>query len=161
MDVISNILSIISLLISGFSYWKADGAKKAVRDFSNKIDIDEDRQSLLALITDLENAKDAASNWTATASRAKYAGKDKERDIEKLRTAIDALRTRAPLDIEEKHQNRINKAASNLDKALDEIVNPTDEEDHWKTALVELQSVIQHFRPIIRDMHNKHMGVPK
>ena len=154
MDVISLLLTSLGLAISGAAYWKADNAKKAVQSALKKRNTDEDLRRLRNLIVMLEGAKEAVAPWVTGVPDDRRTGRDQRDDLEKLNEAIDCLRTRAPLDIEDAVKRRITKSAAVLDNELNEIMRPTDNQDHWKAALSEIQSMIPRLEQLERSMRD-------
>ena len=65
MDIISLVLTICGLAISGAAYWKADDAKKAVQKALKKRNADEDLKRLRDLIVVMETAKEAVTPWVS------------------------------------------------------------------------------------------------
>ena len=158
MDVISLALTILGLAISGAAYWKADDAKKAIQDTLKKRNADEDLKRLRNLIVMMEVAKEAVAPWVAGMPDDRRIGRNQPDDLAKLNGTIDCLRTRAPLDIEEALQRRIKKSATVLDKEFNEITNPTDNQDHWKAALSEIQLMIPRLEQLERSMRDAQIA---
>ncbi len=154
MDVISLLLTMLGLAVSGAAYWKADNAKNAVQSALKKRNTDEDLKRLRNLIVMLEGAKDAVAPWVTGMPDDRRIGRNQQDDLEKLNETIDVLRTRAPLDIEGAVKRRITKSATVLDSELNEITNPTDNQDHWKAALSEIQSMIPRLEQLERSMRD-------
>ena len=158
MDVISLSLTIFSLLISGAAYWKADDAKKAIQNALKRRNSDEDLQRLRNLISIMETAKEAVAPWVAAVPRDRRIGRDQKNDLTKLNETIDAIRTKAPLDLEDAEQRRIEKSATVLDNAFKEITNPTDTRDHWKAALSEIQLMLPRLEKLARSMRDAQIA---
>ncbi|MGJ8546328.1 MAG: hypothetical protein ACSHWZ_12865 [Sulfitobacter sp.] len=154
MDIISLVLTVFGLAISGAAYWKADDAKKAVQKALKKRNADEDLKRLRDLIVVMETAKEAVTPWVSGMPHDRRTGRDQPDDLAKLSTAIDCLRTRAPLDLENAIQRRTKKSATVLDKEFNEITNPTDNKDHWKAALSEIQLMIPRLEQLERSMRD-------
>jgi hypothetical protein len=158
MDVMSLLLTIIGLVISGIAYWKADDAKKAVQKALERRNSDEDLQRLRNLIAVMEAAKEAVSPWVAGMPPDRTTGRDQPDDLAKLSETIDLLRTKAPLDLKEAEQRRIKKSATVLDKEFKEITNPTDNQDHWKAALSEIQLMIPRLEQLERSIRDTQIS---
>ena len=157
VDVISLALTILGLVISGAAYWKANDAKKAVQNTLKKRNADEDLKRLRDLIVKMEGAKEAVAPW-AGMLEDRRTGRNQQNDLAKLSETIDCLRTRAPLDIEEAVQRRIKKSATVLDKAFNEITNSTDNQDHWKAALSEIQLILPKLEQLERSMRDAQIA---
>jgi hypothetical protein len=149
MAIISLVLTLSGLAISVFgvgisvvAYNKADDAKKAVQNALKKRNEGEDLMRLRNLIAAMEAAKEAVTPWISGMPHDRRTGRVQQDDLSKLSETIDALRTKLPLDIEDNMQKRITKSAKILDEEFNFIANPTDNHDHWKTALTEIQSMI-------------------
>jgi hypothetical protein len=149
MAIISLVLTLFGLVISAVGVWisvvayrKADDAKKAVQNALKKRNEGEDLMRLRNLIAAMEAAKEAVTPWIGGMPNDRRTGRVQQDDLSKLSETIDALRTKVPLDIEDNMQKRITKSATILDKEFNSIANPTDNQDHWKTALTEIQSMI-------------------
>jgi len=158
MDVISLLLTIIGLGISGVAYWKADNAKKAVQKALERRNSDEDLQRLRNLISVMEAAKEAVAPWVAGMPHDRKTGRDQQDDLAKLSETIDLLRTKAPLDIKDAEQKRIKKSATVLDKEFKAITNPTDNQDHWKAALSEIQLMIPRLEQLERSIRDAQIS---
>ena len=158
MDVISLLLTIFGLVISGVAYWKADDAKKAVQKALKRRNSDEDLQRLRNLIAVMEAAKEAVAPWVAGMPHDRRTGRDQKDDLAKLSETIDLLRTKAPLELEDADQRRIKKSATVLDKEFKEIANPTDNQDHWKAALSEIQLMIPRLEQLERSMRDAQIS---
>jgi hypothetical protein len=149
MAIISLVLTLFGLVISAVgvgisvvAYRKADDAKKAVQNALKKRNEGEDLMRLRNLIAAMEAAKEAVTPWISGMPNVRRTGRVQQDDLSKLSETIDALRTKVPLDIEDNMQKRITKSATILDKEFNFIANPTDNQDHWKNALTEIQSMI-------------------
>lgn len=158
MDVISLALTILGLAISGAAYWKADDAKKAVQNALKKRNADDDLKRLRELIMIMEGAKEAVAPWVTGMPVDRRTGRNQQDDLAKLNGTIDCLRTRAPLGIEDAEQRRIKKSATVLDKEFAEITNPTDNRDHWKAALSEIQLMIPKLEQLERSMRDAQIA---
>jgi len=158
VDYISLLLTIVGLLISGVAYLKADDAKKAVQKALKRRNSDEDLQRLRNLIAAMEAAKEAVAPWVAGMPHDRRTGRDKQDDLAKLSETIDFLRTKAPLELEDAEQRRIKKSATVLDKELKEIGNPTDNQDHWKAALSEIQLMIPRLEQLERSIRDAQIS---
>lgn len=159
MDIFSLVLTIFGLVISGAAYWKADDAKIAVQNALRKRNVDEDLRRLRDLISVLEVAKEAIAPWVSGIPEDRRIGRDRQSDLVKLNETIDCLRTRAPLDLEDPMLRRIKKSAEVLDGELSEITNPTDNQDHWKAALSEIQSMIPRLEKLERSMKDTQIAI--
>ncbi|MBL4918006.1 hypothetical protein [Szabonella alba] len=159
MDIISLMLTVFGLVISGAAYWKADDAKKAVQTVLKKRNADEDLRRLRNLIATMEAAKEAVAPWTAGMPLDRRTGRDQQDDLAKLGETIDCLRTKAPLDLEDAVQRRIKKSATVLDNELNSIVNPTDNQDHWKAALSEIQLMIPRLEQLERSIRDAQISI--
>jgi hypothetical protein len=158
MDIISLLLTIVGLVISGAAYWKADDAKKAVQNTLKRRNSDEDLQRLRDLIVVMEAAKEAVAPWITGMPHDRRTGRDKQDDLGKLSATIDCLRTKAPLDLDDAEQRRIKKSATVLDKEFKEIINPTDKEDPWKAALSEIQLMIPRLEQLERSIRDAQIS---
>lgn len=158
MDIISIFLTIIGLVISGAAYFKADDAKKAVQRVLKKRNADEDLKRLRDLVATMEVAKEAVTPWIAGMPSERRVGRNQEDDLAKLGDTVDCLRTKAPLDLEDAMQRRIKKSASVLDKELNSIRSSTDNQDHWKTALSEIQSMIPRLEQLERSTRDDQIS---
>jgi len=158
VDYISLLLTIVGLVISGVAYLKADDAKKAVQKALKRRNSDEDLQRLRNLIAAMEAAKEAVAPWVAGMPHDRRTGRDQQDDLAKLSEAIDVLRTKAPLDLEDAEQRRIKKSATVLDKEFKEIGHPTDNQDHWKAALSEIQLMIPRLEQLERSMRDAQIS---
>jgi len=158
MDIISLVLTIFGLGISGAAYWKADDAKKAVQKVLKKHNADEDLKRLRYLIITMEAAKEAVTPWIASMPHDRRTGRDQQDDLAKLGETIDCLRTKAPLDLEDAVQRRIKKSATVLDNELNLITNPTDNQDHWKAALSEIQLMIRRLEQLERSIRDAQIS---
>lgn len=157
MEFISLGLTILGLGISGAAYWKADNAKKAVQKVLTKRNADDDLRRLHNLISVMEIAKEAVSPWVSGMPQDRRTGRDQQDDIAKLTETIDCLRTKAPLSIEDAIKRRIERSANLLDEEFKEISNPTDNRDHWKAALSEIQLMIPKLEQLERVMRDAHI----
>lgn len=158
MDIISLMLTIFGLAISGAALWKADNAKKAVQEALKRRNSDEDLQRLRDLIAILESAKESVAPWVAGMPQDRRTGRNQQDDLAKLTEAIDALRTKAPLNIDEANKRRVKKSATVLDNEFKEIANPSDNQDHWKAALSEIQLMIPRLEKLERSMRDAHIS---
>lgn len=158
MDYISLLLTIVGLVISGVAYLKADDAKKAVQNALKRRNSDEDLQRIRKLIAAMEVAKEAVAPWVAGVPHDRRTGRDQKDDLAKLSETVDFLRTKAPLDLDDAEQRRIKKSATVLDKAFKEIGTPTDNQDHWKAALSEIQLMIPRLEQLERSMRDAQIS---
>lgn len=158
MEVISLVLTVFGLAISGAAYLKADDAKKAVRNALRKRNADEDLQRLRDLVVVMEAAKEAVAPWVAGMPQDRRTGRDQQDDLARLSETVDALRTKSPLDLEAALQRRIKKSASILDKEFKEITTPSDNNDHWKAALSEIQLMIPKLEQLERSMRDDQIS---
>lgn len=158
MDVASLLLTILGLAISGVAYWKADDAKKAVQNALKKRNTDEDLMRLRGLIVAMQAAKEAVAPWISGMPSERRTGRNKQDDLAKLSETIDVLRTKAPLGIEVTLHRRIKKSATELDKELNSIINPTDNQDHWKAALSEIQQMIPRLEQLERTIRDAQIS---
>jgi hypothetical protein len=158
MEVISLALSFLSLAISGAAYWKADDAKKATQSTLKKRNADEDLKRLRDLIMMMEGAKEAVAPWVAGMPDNRRTGRNRQDDLAKLNGTIDCLRTRAPLDIEKAVKRRIAKSATVLDREFNDIAGSTDNQDHWRAALSEIQLMIPKLEQLERSMRDAQIA---
>lgn len=158
MDIISLVLTVIGLAISGAAYLKADDAKRAVQNALKKRNADEDLKRLRDLVFTMEAAKEAVAPWVDGMPHDRRTGRDQQDDLAKLSETIDVLRTKAPLDLEDVVQRRIKKSATVLDKEFKEITSPTDNQDHWKAALSEIQLMIPRLEQLERSMRDAQIS---
>lgn len=158
MEIFSLLLTIFGLGISGAAYLKADDAKMAVQNALWKRNIDEDLDRLRKLIAIMESAKEAVSPWVEGMPQDRRTGRDQKDDLAKLNETIDALKTKAPLEIDEAEQRRIKKSAQVLDNEFREITAPTDNQDHWKAALSEIQLMIPRLEKLERSMRDSQIS---
>ena len=158
MDIISLVLAIFGLAISGAAYRKADDAKKAVQNALKKRNTDEDLKRLRDLVVIMEAAKEAVAPWVDGMPHDRRTGRDQQNDLAKLNDTIDVLRTKAPLELEGAVQRRIKKSATVLDNEFKEITNPTGNQDHWKAALSEIQLMIPMLEQLERSMRDAQIS---
>lgn len=158
MDYISLLLTIVGLVVSGAAYLKADDANRAVQKALKRRNSDEDLQRLRNLIATMEAAKEAVAPWVAGMPHDRRIGRNQQDDLAKLSETIDFLRTKAPLELEDADQRRIKKSATVLDKELKEIGNSTDNQDHWKAALSEIQLMIPRLEQLERSMRDAQIS---
>jgi hypothetical protein len=157
MEFISLALTLFGLAISGVAYRKADNAKMAVENALKKRNVDEDLMRLRDLIVAMESAKEAVAPWTTGMPLDRQTGRVQQDDLAKLSETIDFLRTKAPLDLEEAMQKRIKKSAAVLDKEFNLISNPTDNQDHWKAVLSEIQLMIPKLEQLERSIRDSQI----
>jgi hypothetical protein len=158
MDIISLILTIIGLIISGAAYWKADDAGKAVQNSIRKRNVDEDLRRIRDLIVALEAGKEAVSPWVSGMPLDRRIGRNQQDDLAKLSETVDRLRTKAPLELDDAMQRRISKSATLLDKEFNLIANPVDNLDHWKAAQSEIQLMIPKLEQLERSMKDSQIS---
>jgi hypothetical protein len=151
MEIVSFILTVLGFVISGLAYFKSESAKQAVDKLISRRNAHDDLDRLRLLIAQLEGAKASVSPWVQGMSQERRQGRSQADDLQKLSETVDFLRTKAPIDLDAKLSARIRKSASILDREFGAIVTPTDNHDHWKAALSEIQLII----PVLEQAERK------
>jgi hypothetical protein len=152
MELISMVLGLIGVIISGTAYYKADTAKKAVDRMISRRNTYEDLDRLKSLIRCLKAAQEAVGPWRSGISSNRRMGRNQEDDLSQLGETVDHLRTKSPLELDAKLGRIIKKSASVLEKEFNEIARLTDNQDHWKAAHSEIQVMIRKLEQVERKM---------
>ena len=146
MDYVAILLSLASVAFSFLAFKKAKSAIMMAKTVIRRKNEQEDSWRLKEVITALNLAKEAAKRNEKSASTHRSAGhpkqQDKQQDIDCLREAQDALRTKLPISWSVEQRYKTNAAARDIDIALTEIDNKYATRDGWKDALSTLQIVI-------------------
>ena len=107
----------------------------------------------------LHAAKDAVNPWVVGMPQEMRQGRNQVDDLGQLNRAVDVLRTRAPHGADEGVRRRITKSANLLDKQFKAIADGESNDDHWKTALSELQLIIPKLEQAEREMKDNQIKV--
>lgn len=142
MEIVSLILTVVSLGISGWALHKADTARIAVENALGSRNAQDDLARIQRLIASLMEAKDAVMPWITGMPPALRLGRSEVEDLAKLNQAVDNLRTKGPLSVDEPLRRRIVKSANQLDQCFRGIAEGSSNQDHWKAAQSELQLII-------------------
>lgn len=142
MELISFVLTIVGFGMSGYAIYQAKTARDIANSIIGKKNRQEDSDRLKTLIVTLNIAKDAAMRRQGGAPEFLSAGHDPAHDLQALRYAHDALKTKLPFSFDETLRSVVEVSAEELQKALENIDNIGANRDGWKDALSTLQTLI-------------------
>lgn len=157
MDVLSLVLTIVGLAISGMAFLKAKSARDAVNAVVGRHNEQIDRDRLRGLVEKLTAAKEAAKRRRAGAANFLSTGRSLEVDLHILQEADDALKTGLPFEVEGDLAADLRGAAEEIGKALETIADHTANRDGWKDALSTLQVIVPRLEQAERDRRNREL----
>lgn len=155
--VITGIASLISLGLAVYAVNKSISVEHAVQGVIDTRNSHEDLQRLTELLRVLGLAKDAARVWVDGAPDEGKQGRNHDHDLSKISDAIDALRTRAPIEMEEAMEAYIHQSSESLQASYNEIVDPNINENRWQNVLSEIQSLIKNLEKEERSRGNMQL----
>lgn len=158
MDLLSFVISVCSFGLAIFATFTANSARQAAASAVRRTNNQEDRETLTALISVLDKAKEAAKLRQNDALEELSRGRSLPSDILLLTDAGDALRTNLPLCFGDDLKAATEAAADEIRLALGRVQNPTTpERDGWADALAALQNLIRNLRQEEREMKTKEV----
>lgn len=146
----------------GISVWTlklASSVKTMVRTIISRGNAQEDGDRLQVVITELNTAKEVAKRRKAGPSSPLNAGTKDQKDLQTIIDAHDALVTKFPLECGDKLREDANKAAKDLENAIQDI--KSGNVSGWNSALATLQTLIPRLDQAERDNRNKLLAPPE
>lgn len=159
VELLSLSVSVIGAIVSICAWRKAVGARKAVENTIKRRNQDEDLQRLRDLISTLKKTKDAVKPWVSGIGTVRQKGRRQDKDVTTLMDAIDILKTKAPLSLDDEQTARIKETTKVLDKHVAEIKNPTNSDDNWQKAFIEIQTIIPLLDGWERELRDKNVSM--
>lgn len=154
MELVSLIVGVFSVGFSAYAVYVSKTARNAVNEAMRSRNTQDDLGRLRELIIVLHEAKSAVTPWIAGGSSDTRAGRAQSHDLATLHRAVDALRTKAPLDLSAPIKSRITRSSNILDEQFRIIAEGTINEDCWRNALSELQLIIPKLEQIERQVRD-------
>lgn len=158
MEILSLVLTLVGLGISGAAWMKAKSAKEAVGKALDDRNAHDDLERIRSLSSSINDAKDAVSPWVTGMPIEQRQGRNKEEDLAQLSAVVDKLRTKSPLGANSDLNNRILQSADVLDKQFNVIGGGASDENHWKVALSEIQQIIPRLEQAERETRDKQIS---
>lgn len=153
LNILGFLFTTIGLGVSIWAIVQAKSAKSMAQTIVGRGNDQEDTNRIRALIQGLIEAKDAAMSREGGAPSAAARGRRREEDLQALRGAADALRTKRPLKLDGELAGAMDAAATEIETAVENI--NSDARDGWKDARVALQALIPRIEKEERDARNR------
>ena len=155
MEIGSLVLSAIGIAISLWAICRATSAYNLANTVIGRKNEQEDNKRLQELINILNSAKEAAKRNEKSASVYRKSGRAITDDLEFMREAPDALRTKVPISWDIGKRDIYGIVANEIDTALEAISDPNSTRDGWKDALSTLQAIIPQLEQEERDLRDR------
>ena len=144
VEIVLGLFSVASFGIAVHAELRARSVEGTVEAMNHAIRKEEDLNRLSELVRVLEVCKDASRVWQKGAQTSLQMGRNYDADINLIQDAIDAIRTKSPLEIDAGLESSLKKTGNLLEKSHQKIIDPTDNKNYWREVMTNCQTLIRH-----------------